>query len=85
MNGVVLSPTLPAVQGDRAIFSCDADYELIGATSSTCQENGQWSSSPPTCECEIVCMHLTIIMRAQSYCVSTAAVFFLSNSMSRVA
>ena len=63
-NGVVLSPNPPAVQGDRAFFSCNADYELIGATTSTCQANGLWSTSPPTCECEM-CMHAHDNLRAQ--------------------
>lgn len=30
-------------------FGCDKGHELLGATSMECQNQGQWSSAPPTC------------------------------------
>ena len=36
--------------GDTATYTCDAGYELIGSSTRTCQSNGDWSESSPTCE-----------------------------------
>ena len=36
--------------GDTATYTCDDGYELIGSSTRTCQSNGDWSGSPPTCE-----------------------------------
>ena len=30
-------------------FTCDSGYKLNGGVSSTCQANGLWNPSPPTC------------------------------------
>ena len=32
-----------------ATYSCDPGHVLEGAGVATCQENGRWSSGPPTC------------------------------------
>ena len=34
----------------RAVYTCNADYDLVGAATLTCQLNGVWSTQPPTCE-----------------------------------
>ena len=31
-------------------FTCDSGYKLNGGVSSTCQTNGLWNPSPPTCK-----------------------------------
>ena len=36
--------------GDTATYTCDDGYELVGSSTRTCQPNGEWSGSPPTCE-----------------------------------
>ena len=36
--------------GDTATYTCDDGYELIGSSTRTCQSNGEWSESSPTCE-----------------------------------
>ena len=36
--------------GARALYTCNSDYELVGLSSRTCQNNGQWSGDAPTCE-----------------------------------
>ena len=36
--------------GDRASYTCDSGYELVGLSSRICQNNGQWSGDAPTCE-----------------------------------
>lgn len=35
--------------GSVAIYSCDAGFQLVGATQRTCQADGFWSSSEPLC------------------------------------
>ena len=39
--------------GDVAKYSCDTGYTLNGAAETTCQADGQWSGSVPTCESEL--------------------------------
>ena len=36
--------------GDMASYSCNTGYELIGDDTRTCQADGSWSGSPPTCQ-----------------------------------
>ncbi len=38
--------------GDVARYSCDTGYTLNGPAERTCQADGQWSESVPTCESE---------------------------------
>ena len=38
--------------GDKAVYSCDKGFMLNGPAERTCQANGQWSGSEPTCESE---------------------------------
>ena len=40
--------------GDVARYSCDTGYTLNGPAQRTCQADGQWSGSVPTCESEIL-------------------------------
>ena len=35
--------------GDTTNYTCDAGYELEGASVRTCQTDGQWSGTAPTC------------------------------------
>ena len=39
--------------GDVARYSCDTGYILNGTAERTCQANGEWSGSAPTCEREL--------------------------------
>ena len=41
-----------------ATYTCDLDYTLIGVTSRTCDSDGMWSDSPPTCESKLVISNL---------------------------
>ena len=43
--------------GDRAIYSCNSGYKLVGQSTRTCQNNGKWSGDAPTCT-QIVCSNL---------------------------
>ena len=36
--------------GNTATYTCDPGFALVGAPTVTCQANGMWSDSPPTCE-----------------------------------
>ena len=40
--------------GDVARYSCDEGYLLIGLNETTCQADGQWNGSVPTCESKIL-------------------------------
>ncbi|XP_033099149.1 sushi, von Willebrand factor type A, EGF and pentraxin domain-containing protein 1-like [Anneissia japonica] len=46
------------------LFSCDADYQLVGEKSIYCQENNKWSAERPSCFAECVLpevpMHLEV-------------------------
>ena len=33
-----------------AIYECDTGYELNGDETRTCEDDGEWSGSEPTCE-----------------------------------
>ena len=33
-----------------AVYTCDTGYVLNGNITSTCQEDGMWSGSEPTCD-----------------------------------
>ena len=40
--------------GNVARYSCDKGYMVNGTADRTCQADGQWSGSMPTCESEIL-------------------------------
>lgn len=47
-NGVVsLNGTLV---GSLAMYSCSMGYNLVGINTRSCQSDGQWSGSAPTCQ-----------------------------------
>ena len=48
-NGQV-SHTGRTTFGQTAVYSCDTGYILVGGRTRTCQADGVWSGSEPTCE-----------------------------------
>ena len=38
--------------GDTCTYTCNTGYELTGSNTRTCQSNGSWSGSAPTCRRE---------------------------------
>ena len=46
-GGHVNAPS--SAYGSTATYSCDGGFAISGASSQTCQANGQWSGKPPTC------------------------------------
>ena len=36
--------------GDRARYTCNSGYELVGQSIRTCQNNGEWSGDAPICQ-----------------------------------
>ncbi|CAH1252780.1 CSMD3 [Branchiostoma lanceolatum] len=51
MNGTVTPPGARNYN-DVGTFACDVGFERVGATSATCQANGQWSNPVPMCRPE---------------------------------
>lgn len=33
-------------------YHCDPGHKLIGTTTLQCNNNGEWSTTPPECQCE---------------------------------
>ena len=48
-NGQV-SHTAGTTFGQNATYSCNTGYNLVGDNTRTCQANGMWSGSVPTCQ-----------------------------------
>ena len=48
-NGNV-THTAGTINGQTAIYSCYAGYNLVGDNTRTCQATGNWSGSAPTCQ-----------------------------------
>ena len=48
-NGQV-DHTAGTTLGQTATYSCNADYNLVGDSTRTCQAAGNWSGSEPTCQ-----------------------------------
>ena len=48
-NGQV-SHTNGTTFGQIATYSCDTGYNLVGNSTRTCQADGVWSGSEPTCQ-----------------------------------
>ena len=48
-NGMVTVPS--RIVGSVATYECDTGREVVGDETRTCQVDGQWSGSEPTCEC----------------------------------
>ena len=38
--------------GDTAMYSCDMGFELVGADTVTCGDDGMWSAGRPVCRRE---------------------------------
>ena len=62
---IVVCPTLSNPQngrvnqrgnkpGDRASYTCNSGYELVGQSTRICQNNGQWSGDAPTCDSKAI-------------------------------
>ena len=48
-NGRIVGDATVDSVGSTLTFQCNAGYSLVGATTITCQDNGQWDPSPPFC------------------------------------
>jgi hypothetical protein len=52
----VTSPALGSVSvsgrnfGDKAVYSCEPGYHLVGLKERLCRGDGNWSGSPATCK-----------------------------------
>ena len=61
-NGAVDAPV--TTFGAVATYTCDDDFDLVGSTTLTCQADGTWDGTAPTCDRELkdiiikVCSHI---------------------------
>lgn len=39
--------------GTLVKYRCERGYKVIGESLSTCEDNGQWSGTTPTCQCKL--------------------------------
>ena len=39
--------------GDRADYSCNDGFRLVGVQWRTCQDDGKWTEEAPTCESKL--------------------------------
>ena len=53
-NGTV-SHTGGTTFGQTATYSCNIGYNLVGDSNRSCQAEGSWSGSAPTCEGTYAC------------------------------
>ena len=50
-HGEVLHPRAPTYDYmSDLVFSCDRKYTLVGSSTITCQDTGEWSAPIPNCE-----------------------------------
>ena len=64
-NGqVVVNGTTP---GDTAMYFCDMGFELEGAETLTCGDDGLWSAGPPVCRREF-CLLLFYLASHSTHC-----------------
>ena len=55
--------------GTVARYTCKDGFELIGNKTRTCQEDGEWSGTDPTCKCEHILLLADKIVEAAIHCV----------------
>ena len=54
--------------GHRVNYTCNPGYNLLGNSSRTCQRNGQWSGTPPSCSRKL-CTCNTFFITCTQLCV----------------
>ena len=47
--------------GDTATYTCNSGFEISGSDTRTCQSNGDWSGSAPTCEGKYSILQVLIV------------------------
>ena len=48
--------------GENATYSCNTGYNLVGDSTRTCQAEGNWSGSEPTCEGMYIVINGSLIL-----------------------
>ena len=48
--------------GYTVTYYCNPEYKLIGLSSRTCQENGEWSGAPPSCSRKLCITIMTLML-----------------------
>ena len=62
-NGQV-NHTAGTTVGQTATYSCNTGYNLVGDSTRTCQAEGKWSMSAPTCQSMLLKDDLTLFICA---------------------
>ena len=52
--------------GQTATYSCNTGYNLVGNSTCTCQDAGNWSGSTPTCQRMLLKSNIILIISAFS-------------------
>ena len=65
-NGSV-SHTAGTTFGQTATYSCNTGYTLVGNDTRTCQADGMWSGSEPTCQCMLLFISSTSAIKSLNY------------------
>jgi hypothetical protein len=52
--------------GAKASYYCSSGYALRGEATLLCQEDGTWSGSTPTCECNVTCAGVCVDLETDS-------------------
>ena len=63
VNGSVIH-TAGSTFGQTATYSCNTGYSLVGDSTRTCQAEGNWSESAPTCQGVLVKDNVTLFICA---------------------
>lgn len=69
--------------GDRAHYTCDSDYFMVGLLERTCRADGQWTGSTPSCKKESTsfCSQPPKIQNARHNALAEQTTFDLSDTV----
>ena len=63
------------IEGHTVTYTCNPQYALLGNSSRTCQEDGQWSGTHPACSRELCvapgmanCTHIKVLWGYLTFC-----------------
>ena len=63
-NGVLSAPI--TLYGATASYYCSSGYALRGEATLVCQDDGTWSGTAPTCDCNVTCAGVCVDLETDS-------------------